>query len=323
MKISVIFTGGTIGSTVKNGWADVDESTRYVLLKNYENNAEIEFDICSPYNILSENLSADELNALQKEIAKTLEKDCDGIIVTHGTDTLQYTSAAIEYSFNGCEKSIVFVSAAYPLENEKTNGFANFEAAVEFIKSRVGKGVFVSYKNDGDSKVNIHTASRILQHKEGDSNIYSIDGQPYATYAGSVVCSDAKNGNSGSMGVVEYVKNPRILSVESYPGNDYSYSLENVNAVILKPYHSGTLDTANKCFRDFCNRAREKNIPVFVTNFLAEVSYKSTSVYEELGIILLQYETYVSSYMKIWLGLSLGKKVASFAREAIANEIAK
>ena len=35
MKILVIFTGGTIGSSIKKGWADIDKDTQYLLLSKY------------------------------------------------------------------------------------------------------------------------------------------------------------------------------------------------------------------------------------------------------------------------------------------------
>lgn len=322
MKISVIFTGGTIGSSIKKGWADVDSATHYALLKSYEDNKEIEFVTSSPFSMLSENLSADELNLLQKEIENNLGKGYDGIIVTHGTDTLQYSAAAVEYAFNGCDIPIVFVSADYPLEDERTNGYINFEAAVEFIKSKAANGVFVSYKNNDEANTNIHIASRILQHGEYNPNVYSIGGKPFAVYDGKIVCNDVKYGNMGKIGVVDYTKKSGILSIESYPGNDYSYALENVKAVILKPYHSGTLDTANEQLKAFCERAGEKNIPVLVTNLSLGVSYKSTSLYDGFGIVPMPYETYVSAYVKIWAGISLGEDVAEFAKKEISNEFA-
>lgn len=322
MRISVIFTGGTIGSSIKRGWADVDSATHYALLKSYENNQEIEFVTSSPFSMLSENLSADELNILQKEIEKKLGKGFDGIIVTHGTDTLQYSAAAVEYAFNGCDIPVVLVSADYPLEDERTNGYINFETAVEFIKSKTASGVFVSYKNNDEANVNIHIASRILQHREYDSNVYSIGGKPFAVYDGRIICSGEKYGNTGNIGVVDYTKNAGILSIESYPGNDYSYSLESVKAVILKPYHSGTLDTANEQLKAFCKRASKRGIPVFVTNLSTEVSYKSTALYDDFGIVPMPCETYVSAYMKIWAGISLEKDVAEFAKKEIANEFA-
>ncbi len=319
MKILVIFTGGTIGTSTKDGWTDIDASTKYVLLDSY-NKDEIEFVTSSPYSTLSENLSAKHLNMLQKEVADNITKDFDGIIVTHGTDTLQYSATAIEYAFNGCKIPIVFVSADYPLEDERTNGFANFEAAVEFIRSKSAKGVFVSYKNNDEKNANIHIASRILQHSEYDANIYCIDNVPFATYSDKITKNNIEIENTNNIGIVNYVESPCILSIESYPGNNYAYCLDNVNAVILKPYHSGTLDTANRRLMDFCKLANEKNVPVFVTGTHYGVAYKSTELYGELGVKLVPYGTYIAAYMKIWAGISLSQNIEDFVNTRIANE---
>ena len=320
MKILVIFTGGTIGTSTKDGWTDIDSSTKYVLLDSYDNKDKIEFITSSPYSTLSENLSAKHLDMLQKEIGENLTKDFDGIIVTHGTDTLQYSAAAVEYAFNGCEIPIVFVSADYPLEDPRTNGFINFKVAVEFIKSKSANGVFVSYKNNDEDVTNIHIATRVLQHCEYDANIYSIDNKPFAVYDGKVQLNNVKTENINNIGIVDYVENPCILSIESYPGNNYAYCLDNVNAIILKPYHSGTLNTANNCLVDFCKLANKKNVPVFVTGTNYGVAYKSTAIYSELGVNLVPYGTYISVYMKIWAGISLGKPIEDFVNNRIANE---
>lgn len=323
MKISVIFTGGTIGTCIKDGWASIDNSAKYKLLNNFDyKKDDVEFVTSSPYNILSENLSATELNLLQKEIQDNLSKDFDGIIVTHGTDTLQYAASAIEYAFNGCSVPIVFVSADYPLEDNRTNGYANFEAAVEFIKSKVKSGVFASYKNTDCNFTGIHIASRILQHRECDSNIYSTDGKPFAIYNGNVVLNDIDVCNSKTgIGITNYVDNPNILCIESFPGNNYAYCLDNVNAVILKPYHSGTLDTSNGHFQDFCNKAKEKNVPVFLTNADYGTNYESSKFFDDLSIKTLPHATFISMYIKIWAAVSLKCNIEEFVKKPIANEI--
>ena len=191
MKIAVIFTGGTIGSCLKGDFIGVDNKMQYVLLKDYENDNEIVFETSCPYSILSENLSANELNLLQKEIKEKLSQDYDGIIVTHGSDTLQCSSTAIEMAFGDCSIPIIFVSADYPLEDERSNGYPNLQCAVEFIRNKIGNGVFVSYKNDNEIITAIHIPSRILGHNELSANVYSIDKIPYAQYNGQFTITTA------------------------------------------------------------------------------------------------------------------------------------
>ena len=305
MKIAVIFTGGTIGSCVKNDFISVDNRMQYVLLKNYENDKDITFETFSPYSILSENLSANELNMLQDEISKKLAEDYDGIIVTHGSDTLQYSSTAIEMAFGNCEIPILFVSADYPLEDNRSNGYPNFQCAVEFIRNKISNGIFVPYKNDDEFITSIHIPSRLLGHNELNANIYSIDRKPFAEYNGEFKINNVRLPESNNQTrIVNYKEDSQILVIPNAPAQNYSYSLENTKAILFKTYHSATLNTANEKFVDFCKRATDNNIPMYVLSPDSDTNYESTKVYKNLNINTLPYGTFISAYMKLWAELS-------------------
>lgn len=323
MKILVVFTGGTIGCKAKNGFLSTDESTRYALLNNFDSKGEgVEFSVTAPYSVLSENLSAKEINKLQNEVAANLDKGYDGIIVTHGTDSLLYTAAALEYALGCCDIPVVLVSAAYPLDDERTNGYKNFEAAVAFIKSKAGKGVFVSYKNNDDENVNIHIATHILAYGECSADLYPITKKPFALYKNKKISVDtaADERYGKGLGVIEYCDYSGILVIESHPGDSFIYNLDEVKAVILKPYHSATLNTACERFQLFCQGAAEKGIPVFLVNSKGGITYESTSLFSKLNIRSLPFGTYVSAYMKIWAAVSLGENVAEFCEKRISRE---
>lgn len=326
MKILVIFTGGTIGCKAKKGFLSTDESTTYALLDKFDSRwDEIEFVTASPYSVLSENLSACEINMLQKEVADNLKRDYDGIVITHGTDTLVYAASALEYAVGGCDIPVVLVSSDYPLDDERTNGYTNFEGAVEFIKSKKGKGVFVSYKNAFEKDVNIHIATHLLAHCECTADLYSVTEKPYAVYAcGEIMCNFQEvDTECNSLGVVEYKDCSDILVIESHPGDNFSYSLDNIKAVILKPYHSATLNTACSKFQAFCMKAKEKGIPVFLVNAREGITYESTSLFSKLNICVLPFSTYISAYMKIWAAISRGENITEFCKKPVARELLK
>ncbi len=323
MNILVIFTGGTIGCKAKRGFLSTDGSTRYALLSGFDSEkAGIEFSVSKPYSVLSENLSAKELNLLQTEVAENLGKGYDGIIITHGTDSLLYTASALEYAFDGCDVPIVLVSADYPLDDERTNGHKNFEAAVAFIKSKAGNGVYVSYKNDDEQDVRIHTATHILSHGECSANLYPITEKPFAVYEKGEITVSGETALSGgnALGAISYSDFSRVLVIGSCPGDSFSYNLDGVRAVVLRPYHSATLNTASESFSAFCKRAKEADIPVFLVNSKAGITYESTSLFSELGITPLPYGTFASAYMKIWAAVSLGEDIRSFCERKIARE---
>ena len=154
MKILVIFTGGTIGSTCENGIISPDKEKKYRLLEAYfANGGKAEFDTAQPYTVLSENLNGEHLSLLYKSVKEAISQNIyDGIIVTHGTDTLQYTSAFLSYMLGLCNTPVVLVSSNYPIDNPKANGVDNFTAAVDFI----------SYHNNATLKMGSPVASNAL-----------------------------------------------------------------------------------------------------------------------------------------------------------------
>lgn len=174
MKIQAIFTGGTIGSgRGRDGRIAPQQEMRYKLLDWYQRFGEkMEFQAEEPYYILSENLGAENLNILMECVRGHLRKGwADGILIMHGTDTLQYTAAILGYVFGWADIPIVLVSSDFPLEDERANGYTNFRYAVEFIKGGYGKGVFVSYSNPGDIP-KIHRGTRLLGHR-----VFSVSGE--------------------------------------------------------------------------------------------------------------------------------------------------
>lgn len=322
MKILVIFTGGTIGSAVSDGWISPNDEMKYLLIEKYREitGDDTEFVTLNPYTILSENLCADNLNCLIKCVGKNIEK-YDGIIVTHGTDTLQYTAAALAYSF-GCDSApVVLVSSNYPIDDERANGIHNFIGAVEFIKSQTGRGVFVSYKNK-DENIKIHVASRIVSHVESFDEIYSIDNQPFAVYDEKISLNPHfKYSDCGNaVADAHFCEHSQILSVVAMPGDGYDYDLSKYKAVILRPYHSGTLNTASNAFADFCKQAKEKEMPVFVVNVHGGTTYESSKLYEELGITVLPMCSFIAVYIKAWLAISLEMNIKEFVNLPISNE---
>lgn len=197
MNILVVFTGGTIGSKAADGYIkpDGEQSPQLITLyREYERRAglspEDTFSQAAALNILSENMDGAHLYVMIRTIKENLAA-YDGIIVAHGTDTLQYTAAGLAEVFTELDKPVVLVSSNYVLDDARANGFANFAAAVTFIRRRLGCGVFVSYQNnitrtrrpgsdtikettDNTAPVYIHRGNALLPHTVYSDALYSL-----------------------------------------------------------------------------------------------------------------------------------------------------
>lgn len=327
MKILVVITGGTIGSSIKGDYTSLDIAKNHALIKHYESKFKdgVTFETVSPYRILSENLSASELNLLIDCVAEQKDKDYNGIIVTHGTDTLQYSCAALEFCFNNIDKPLVLVSANYPLDNPLSNGHSNFEAAVAFIKSKSANGVFAAYKNRHSDTTDIHLGTRMYSHLENLDEVYSIGDAPYAYYKdGEIKTNDKFMYTSAQDNRTYHFENKTgVLVISSLPGDNFAYDLSGVKSVLLRPYHSGTINTADGCLKAFCERAANSNIPVFILTADIHAGYESTSVFDDMGIIPLPLSTFVSQYMKLWIANSNDLDVREFMQTEIAHEYIK
>ena len=304
-KILVVFTGGTIACSSNNGVLSTDKQNTYFLLESYlAEDKSVEFATVQPYTILSENLSGEYLAKLYYALKENNITEYDGVIVTHGTDTLQYTSAFLSYMFSGSNTPIVVVSANYPLSDSRSNGFDNFRAAVDFIKSGEGIGVFTAYKNSGENP-KIHRASRLLAHNAYDDKVFSIFDEFYGEISSHKFIKNnsyAEYADEISMPInCRIGKISDVVKITPYPSMIYPMLDESIKAVLFEGYHSGTLNTSGNAFAEFCETAKTKNIPVFLTGACKGFYYESKTLFDSLGIKVLPPAAPIAMYIKLWL----------------------
>ena len=301
--ITYILTGGTIGSSIgSDGVARPDADMSALIDKDAK--------IRAPYTILSENLDAKHLNLLIKETADVLrEGESEGIIITHGSDTLQYSAAMLDIVFGGAQIPIVFVAANYVLADPRSNGKANLYFAQRFIKEKRGCGVFACYKNPGE-ETKIHSGSKLMPHEVFSDKIKSVDEGIFGCYRDNTDMSDAEYIQAGNAeerepydGSVSLLKEDPgcILRIEPYPGMCYPEMGAGVTAVLLGSYHSGTI-AVNSALKEFAEKACRRGIAVWLCGISSKgTEYETISEYEELGIRPIYDVSPVYAYCRLWL----------------------
>ncbi len=262
MKITVIFTGGTIACSNRNGALSPDGANSFTLIEIYRAvDGSVEFETLSPYFILSENLGCEHWEKLS-DCVKSV-RGSDGVIVTHGTDTMPYTAAYLGLKLGLCDIPVVLVSAAYPLSDSRSNGLDNFRGAVDFIRSGAGKGVFVSYKNSGEN-VRLHRAASVLPHQPYSDSVLSLRDNYFAEIVGGEVVLNPGFEEESFGDFSECKPNGKVLWLRAHPGIVYP-PVDGAKAVLLEGYHSGTLPTAREDFRSFCKAASTAGVPLYLT----------------------------------------------------------
>lgn len=320
MRIYVIFTGGTIGSSSVNGIISPDKDNKYKLIDMYQSqcgNDQPELIPVEAYRILSENLNGYYEQMLINKVNEicSLEGDmsADGIVVTHGTDTLQYSAAILGYVFADSKIPIMLVSSDFCLEDSRANGLDNFKYALEFINNKRGKGVFVSYKNVGGLPV-IHRGTRLQSPISYSADVDSIKcgwfgryvAEQYVDNPGYKVNNTGENLNCFKPDLIKLDEHEgEIVTLRVTPGMRFPKLDSSVGAILLEAYHSGTI-AVNETLKEFMKEAKAYDIPVYLTGLSGdEAEYETVEGYRREGVIPLADKAFVSQYCKLWLCLSL------------------
>jgi L-asparaginase len=295
-KILVVFTGGTIGSNVQNGAIDTDEKTAFTLLEKYQQRypqANVIFTTLQPYQILSENLSPQIWTTLILAIENAHPENYDGIIVTHGTDTLAYSAAALSLYFHALTVPIFLVSSHLPLSQQTANGLDNFSFTVEKIITESLTGVFVPYRNPNEKTVTLHNGTRLICSPQLSSDFFSVanlNSMPKNTFNPPLKAQFSD----------------KILLIKPYPALNYDhFDLKNVEAVLHDLYHSGTACTTeiygkNHSLLSFIERCKAENVAIYFAPILkSEAAYQSTIDFVNNGALMLWNMTLETAFVKL------------------------
>lgn len=251
-KILVVFTGGTIGTRAAGGVLDVDADVGYLLLDEFYRRAEIavEFETLQPLNILSENLRPAHWETLYNTLAAQDLSGYAGVIITHGTDTLPYSTAAFSYLLRGLGLPVVFVSSNASIGAANSNGVDNFVGAVRFVLNARLPGVFATFRG-ADRRVVVYLGTR-LREADSDDRFTAERGLEFGAIVDGAFArnEDARNVTAAELFAVpraELLREIRltreVLCVSPYPGLDYAmFDLETRRpaAVLHRLYHSST-----------------------------------------------------------------------------------
>lgn len=288
MKILVVLTGGTIGSSYNNGVINVNTDSTLPIINEYSkiHNNEVCFESVAPINILSENISKSDFESLYIALMAINFSEYDGIILTCGSDTLAYISSFIGLLFS--DKNIAIVATNRMLSLEGTNGFDNFEMAVDVLK-RKDNMVVVPWKNSNGT-MNVYDATTLLPCDFKD-DVYAFGNRQ------ELKCKFSS---------VPLLIND-ILMITPYPLLSYQqFNLDKVKAVLHLTYHSATANM--KELIEFKKRCDEKEIPIYLCGIKNNQKiYASTKKLIDVGIVPLYDIAYPCAYIKLLLAVNQNK----------------
>ncbi len=333
-KILLISTGGTIASKIDYRTGAVAPALTAAELNatvpELSKIANIDTEVL--FSEYSENLLPEHWIKIAEKLDSYAKSEYSGIIVAHGTDTMQYTAAALAFSLAGFPKPVALVGSQRSSDRPSSDAALNLIAATRFLVETDVTGIFVVMHNtSSDDEIACHWATRVRKNHTSKRNAFqTVGGSP------AFIIQDNRIEKSKlfSAPTIEY--NPkikfdnRVALVKYYPGFEpkvMEYIVGSGYKVII--FEGTGLGHVGKIMYDSIEKARKKGIFVGMTSQCID-GMVSMTVYDSgrdllnLGVVPLGNMIPETALVKAMWALANSKDSADIhkiMRENIALEI--
>src|SRR5437870_3497162 len=127
-RIRILTTGGTIAARRSHGVAVMDFGLG-PLISNLKTK-DIDIEVQSMMRKGSMEMSSKDWQSIAKAAARAIEDGVDGVVVLHGTDTMQYTASALSFMLRGLGVPVVFTGSMIPGGEPGSDSLPNLRDAV-------------------------------------------------------------------------------------------------------------------------------------------------------------------------------------------------
>lgn len=254
-SIGLVMTGGTIASRTDpktggvNALTDVNSFAQfYPGLFEMVNVKSIEI----PFMTLSENMSPDKWIEIARAVKKLLDDpDIEGVVVTHGTDTLHYTAAALSFFLKDLNKPVVLTYAQRSIDRGSSDADLNLRCAARFALSNCAEVMLVGHASMNDDYCHALRGTKVRKlHASRRDAFKSVNCGPVAKVWPDRVefLSHFKAKHNGKT-ELDAVFNDKVAVVKFYPGQssdivDY-YRMHGYKGLIIEAYGLGNLPSAD------------------------------------------------------------------------------
>jgi glutamyl-tRNA(Gln) amidotransferase subunit D len=179
------------------------------------------------FSMFSEDLQPEHWQRLAREVKAEFDAGARGVVVTHGTDTLQFTAAALSFFLHDLPGPVVLVGAQRSSDRPSSDASGNLHAAVAVAAlTDLGEVVAVMHGGTGDGVDLIHRGTRVRKmHTSRRDAFRSVNALPL----GEVEVPPAggeprvrleqpyRPRGPGPVRVDDAI-NERVAMIQSYPG---------------------------------------------------------------------------------------------------------
>ncbi|WP_181691454.1 Glu-tRNA(Gln) amidotransferase subunit GatD [Natronomonas sp. LN261] len=163
--VALISTGGTIASTVdyRTGAVTAQFDAEDVLRAVPELAGRANYRGRVVANILSENMTPTVWTELAEAVHDEIEAGADGVVVMHGTDTMQYTAAALSFTLD-TPVPVVLTGSQRSADRPSSDNVMNAVCAVEAAIADHSETLVCMHESESDEACALHRGTRVRKN---------------------------------------------------------------------------------------------------------------------------------------------------------------
>jgi L-asparaginase len=207
----------------------------------------------------------------------------DGIVVTHGTDTMAYTSSMISFMIQNPKIPVVFTGSQLPISHPLTDAIANLRYALSMALSKI-RGIYLAFDRKiilGCRAVKVRTTAFHAFESVNIHSVATIDSSGLSIRESQLF--DYKDETLFNTNLED-----RVFLLKLTPGtNPEIIDLliqSNIKGIVIEAFGAGGVQAVRRDFVSAIAKASKHNIPVVVT---------SQCLYEQANLNIYQVGTNV------------------------------
>ena len=190
--VAMVITGGTIASKLdsKTGavkWLDTPESLFKIYPELFEkvNISKVEI----PFMKGSENMNFKDWKKIAKVVQKLLnEMHIKGVIITHGTDSLHYTSAALSFFLGKVNKPVVLTYSQRSIDRASSDANLNLQCAALAAISDIAEVMIVGHASSNDDFCYAMPGTKVRKlHSSRRDAFKVVNSKPFAKISSDII----------------------------------------------------------------------------------------------------------------------------------------
>ncbi len=142
-RVLVLSTGGTIASKPGSDGLEPELTGEELIAALGDLKGSFDIHVRQIMNLDSSNIQAEEWQLMAQSVYEA-GGDYDGIIITHGTDTMAYTASMLSFMLPGLRIPLVLTGSQIPMDNMLTDARNNLFCALAAVDAGI-QGVSVAF----------------------------------------------------------------------------------------------------------------------------------------------------------------------------------